>query len=150
MTLSPSASTGSLEALTDTELSSPAGGDVLTWVAPANGQPGYWTNTTAATGAFTIQNVTSDAYVASASDANTWICQTSSGGGSFTIPYDNVLSFPIGTVFYVEQAGAGAITVSAYQFDNPGANVYTRAQYSVMRLVKVAANLWHIDGDTHS
>ena len=80
--------------------------------------------------------------------ANRWYSCSNASAISFVIPANASVAYPIGTVFYVYQAGAGQVTVSVTSdtLHAPNGDA-TAAQYSVLTVTKVAATEWVVTGD---
>jgi|SRR5580765_2163738 len=75
---------------------------------------------------------------------------TSGSATTITIPADATVNLPIGCGIPIEQAGAGQVTVAAaggVTLNSAGGLVASAAQYSVIQLMKVAANTWTLVGD---
>lgn len=68
---------------------------------------------------------------------------------NLTIPPNSSVAFVVGTVLYVEQMGAGTITILA----GSGVTINTTAvktpyQYGTLTLIQVSANVWNVLGGT--
>jgi len=86
-----------------------------------------------------------------ASDANNMIFVTSSSVSTITIPNDSTLNFPIGTVVYITQDGAGQVTIAnegnVVVRIRSGLTNKTAVRYSTCNATKVASNTWYLFGD---
>jgi hypothetical protein len=86
-----------------------------------------------------------------ASDANNMIFITSSSVSTITIPNDSTLNFPIGTVVYITQDGAGQVTIAnegnVVVRIRSGLTNKTAVRYSTCNATKVASNTWYLFGD---
>lgn len=81
--------------------------------------------------------------------ANKWYSCSNASAISFVIPANASIAYPVGTVFYVYQAGAGQVTVSVTSDTLRAPNgAKTANQYSVLMVTKVASTTWVISGDT--
>jgi len=79
------------------------------------------------------------------------VSRTNAGAQTVTIPTNATVAIPIGTSILVEQTSAGALTIA------PAATVTVNrlatktlvsgGQYGVIRLTKIAANVWNASGD---
>jgi hypothetical protein len=75
---------------------------------------------------------------------------TSSSAGSLTVPTNASVAFPIGTAITVLQAGTGQVTIVPATVDviiNSTPGLKTRAQWSVVTLIKRGTNTWLATGD---
>lgn len=81
--------------------------------------------------------------------ANRWYSCSNASAISFVIPANASVAYPVGTIFYVYQAGAGQVTVSVTTDTLRSPNgAKTSAQYALVMVTKVAATEWVISGDT--
>lgn len=89
------------------------------------------------------------AYTTVLADAGKIVQCTRATAVAVTIPANASVAYPIGTVIYIEQDGAGQVTVTAaggVTLHN-ASSVTTRAQYSLLGVVKMAVNTWLVYGD---
>ena len=89
------------------------------------------------------------AYTAVLSDDGNLVTMSSSSASTFTIPSNATTAFPIGAALTVIQLGAGQITLTAaggVTLNNPSSDT-TRAQYSTVAVIQVAADVWVAGGD---
>ena len=83
--------------------------------------------------------------------ANRWYSCSNGSAISFVIPANASVAYPVGTVFYVYQAGAGQVTASVTSDTLHAPNgAKTAQQYSVISIVKVASTTWVVSGDATS
>ena len=90
------------------------------------------------------------AYTLSSSDANVHVNMNLALAGALTVPTNASVAFPVGTRVSVAQTGAGQITVASaagVTINASGGKKKTTAQYSIVRLIKVAIDTWLLDGD---
>ena len=88
-------------------------------------------------------------YTAALTDAGQLVTMSSASASTFTIPANATIAFPVGAVLSVIQFGAGQITLTAaggVTLDTPS-SATTRAQYSTVSAIQVAANVWVAGGD---
>jgi hypothetical protein len=75
----------------------------------------------------------------------------SSSGGTFSVPLNASVAFPVGTVVIMDQEGSGQLTlapISGVTLDNATPGLLSRAQYSVFSIEKVGTDEWIVAGDT--
>ena len=75
---------------------------------------------------------------------------TGSSAGSLTVPTNASVAFPIGTAITVLQAGTGQVTIvpeTVAVIINSTPGLKTRAQWSVVTLIKRGTNTWLATGD---
>jgi hypothetical protein len=95
---------------------------------------------------------TTNAYTAVITDKDKWL-ELSNGAtaGTFRIPTDASVNFPIGTQLNIIQMGSGQITIAAVTPGTTAVNgtpgLKLRATYSAATIVKRAANSWVVVGD---
>lgn len=83
--------------------------------------------------------------------ANRWYSCSNASAISFVIPANGSVAYPVGTVFYVYQAGAGQVTISVTTDTLRAPNgAKTSQQYAVACVTKVASTTWVVSGDTSS
>ena len=81
--------------------------------------------------------------------ANRWFSCSNGSPIAFTIPANASVAYPVGTVFYVYQAGGGQVTVSVTTDTLRSPNgAKTAQQYSLISVTKVATTEWVVAGDT--
>ena len=87
-------------------------------------------------------------YTLDAGDASSVIVMTSNNANTITVPPDSSVDFPVPTLLIVAQHGEGQTTLVA----GSGVSILSPeslnidAQYGQVRLVKVGANEWMVDG----
>jgi len=74
---------------------------------------------------------------------------TNAAAITLTVPPNSSVAFAVGTVIYVAQGGAGQVTVAAAAgvTIKKASTLKTRAQESVLALVKTATDTWRLMGD---
>jgi hypothetical protein len=95
-------------------------------------------------------NSKSTSYTLVLSDDGDFLEFTGSSAGSLTVPTNASVAFPIGTVITVLQAGTGQVTITPATVDvviNSTPGLKTRAQWSVVTLIKRGTNTWLATGD---
>lgn len=92
---------------------------------------------------------TGTSYTLTGDDEFTIIVITNASAITVNVPADATENLPIGYLTHVYQGGAGQVTLSPAGgvTINASSSVKTRAQYSALSLVKVAANTFHVIGD---
>lgn len=82
-------------------------------------------------------------------DAGTRVRYNAAGAGTFTIPTNASVAFPVGTIIYFRQIGAGQLTIAGAGgvTVNTATSLTTRVQNSGGAIVQEAANVWFVDGD---
>lgn len=83
-------------------------------------------------------------------DKHRLVTGSNAAAQTFTIPPNSSVAYPLGTALQLYQKGAGQITIAA------GAGVTIRiphgaktsAQYAVVTMIQVVADVWVISGDT--
>jgi hypothetical protein len=95
-----------------------------------------------------INPQTGTTYTLVLADAGKLVRCSNANAITLTIPKNSSVEFATGTVIYVEQQGAGVITVAPVDGDvtiNSTAKK-TWGQYSVIELMKLDTNLWNVIG----
>jgi hypothetical protein len=103
-------------------------------------------------GALTTVTPKTVSYTLALSDVNTILTMTAATGTNLQIPTNANVAFPIGTQILVQQGGTGQITVVAVTpgtttVQAPSSKTKTAVQYSVITLIKLAADTWGLAGD---
>lgn len=125
----------------DVTITSAATDDVLTW----NGSK--WVNQQPLT-PITAQTT---GYTFVIGDQNTWVRYNSVSGGTYTIPPNSSVAFPVGTSIIMDQMNTGQLTVAAglgVTLENATAGLKTAAQYAVVAVTKVATDTWVFSGNS--
>ena len=125
------------------------------WICTAGGSPGTWTQVSGGGGGgsgvntVTITSQTSS-YTFALSDGGTEVDYNAASAGTFTIPTNASVAFPVGTVISCRQMGTGQLTIAAASGVTLNtANAFnTRVQYSLISITQAATNVWCVDGDT--
>jgi hypothetical protein len=98
-----------------------------------------------------INAQTGTSYTIALADAGYLVTANNASAISVQIPTDASVAFPIGTQVLVMQLGGGQVTVTAVTPGTTSVNskngTKTSGQYSIISLIKVAANSWVIGGD---
>lgn len=98
----------------------------------------------------TLNNQTGTTYTTVLNDSSKYITMTNAAASTLTIPPNSSVAYPIGTTIYVQQLGAGQVTLT------PGSGVTFRSaddayklavQYSGCSLIKILSDTWGIMGD---
>jgi hypothetical protein len=94
-------------------------------------------------------NTQTASYQAVLSDANQLVVMNVASANTFTVPSNGTVAFAVGTTLSVIQFGAGQVTLTAAGgvTINTPSSLTTRAQYSTVSVVQVAANIWVAGGD---
>lgn len=90
------------------------------------------------------------AYTLALADRETWIRFSNAAAVTLTVPDNGTVAFPIGTEITIEQAGAGALSVTvagSAVVNSRGPDLTLAGQYAVATLKKVATNTWTLTGD---
>lgn len=95
-------------------------------------------------------NSQSSSYVLSLLDDGDFVEFTGSTSASVTVPTNASVPYPVGTVITVLQAGSGQVTIvpaTVAVTINSTPGLKTRAQWSVVTLIKRGTNTWLATGD---
>lgn len=94
-------------------------------------------------------NTQTASYTLVLSDAGGSVDMNGAGPLTLTVPTNATVAFPVGTVLYVGQLGAGQVTIApaAGVTIRTSSSYTTRAQYSTVMLRKIATNEWVLNGD---
>jgi len=126
-----------------------------TGVTGATGPTGV-TGATGATGAGGVEAVnaqTGTTYTFVLSDKDDLVTASNASAQTYTIPLNSSVAFPTGSLVNIIQIGAGQVTVvgdSGVTVASTGATSTTpksRAQYSVITLIKAGTDSWYATGD---
>ena len=118
--------------------------------------PAGATGPSGATGAGGVENVNAQVgttYTFVLTDRDDLVTASNSSAQTYTIPLNSSVAFPTGTLINLIQIGAGQVTVSGASgvtIASTGATATTpktRAQYSVMTLIKAGTDSWYATGD---
>jgi hypothetical protein len=107
----------------------------------ADGMPG--------TSLSSVNAQTGTTYALVLGDAGGLVACSNAGAVTVTIPPQSDVAWATGTIVYVEQAGAGQVTVAAGSGVtlNGAGGLLTRTQYSVMGLLRIDSDSWLCVGD---
>ena len=88
-------------------------------------------------------------YVAVLGDANNVVTMSVTGANTFTIPPNASVAFPVGTTLTVIQIGTGQVTLTAGAGVtlNTASSATTRAQWSIVSVTQISADVWVAGGD---
>lgn len=89
-------------------------------------------------------------YTLAISDINKCVEMNKATGNTLTVPTDASVPFPIGTVIFVTQYGAGTTSIAAsggVDLRSLGGNLNSSGQYSSIKLHKIDTNEWYVSGD---
>lgn len=95
-------------------------------------------------------NRQTDDYTLALSDVNKCVEMNKATGNTLTIPDNATVPFPIGTVIYVSQYGAGTTAIAAavgVDARSLGGNLNSAGQYSSIKLHKIGTDEWYVSGD---
>ena len=110
--------------------------------------------TVATPSALPVRHLVTYEYTLQAIDAGAYLRIEHESGATLIVPADATLTFAVGTTVWVEQTGAGQVTVEP-EDSEPTLNALdsqlgTSGQYAVCRLVKTAPDTWTWHGDIAS
>jgi hypothetical protein len=89
-------------------------------------------------------------YVLVLADANRLVEMENGSANNLTIPPNSSVAFPVGTIIYISQLGAGQTTVvagSGVTLRSAGGKTKLSVQYSMGRLIKRGTDEWYLSGD---
>ena len=98
-------------------------------------------------GTGTVNEQTGTAYTFVLGDAGGYIRFTNAAAINVTVPTFAVVAFPVLTVLYVVQAGAGQVTFGGTPTIGTAETLKLRKQGSIGALVKRATDAWDLSGD---
>lgn len=93
---------------------------------------------------------TGTTYTLTSADASKLVTLSNASAITLTVPQDSAAELPIGTEIDLVQLGAGQVTVAAgtgATLRVSGLTAKARAQYSKLKVEKIAANTWIVSGD---
>jgi len=94
-------------------------------------------------------NTQTASYTLVLSDAGKLVRMNVASGNFLTIPANSSVAFPVGTILYVEQMGAGTTTIApagGVTINSTALN--TPYQYGTITLIQVSADVWNVIGAT--
>jgi hypothetical protein len=118
--------------------------------------PSGATGPTGATGAGGVEAVnaqTGTTYTFVLTDRDDLVTASNSSAQTYTIPLNSSVAFPTGSLINLIQIGAGQVTVvgaggvTVASTGATSAQPKTRAQYSVLTLIKAGTDTWYATGD---
>lgn len=130
----------------------PAGATGPVGATGATGAAGA-TGATGAGGVEAINAQTGTAYTFVLSDKDDLVTASNGSAQTYTIPLNSSVAFPTGTLLNIIQIGAGQVTIvgaGGVTLNSTGATSSqpkTRAQYSVISLIKAGTDTWYATGD---
>lgn len=130
----------------------PAGATGPTGAVGATGSVGA-TGATGAGGVEAINAQTGTTYTFVLSDRDDLVTASNASAQTYTIPLNSSVAFPTGSLINLIQIGAGQVTVvgaGGVTLNSTGATSAqpkTRAQYSVLTLIKAGTDTWYATGD---
>lgn len=130
----------------------PAGATGPIGASGATGSVGA-TGATGAGGVEAINAQTGTTYTFVLSDRDDLITASNASAQTYTIPLNSSVAFPTGSLINLIQIGAGQVTVvgaggvTVASTGATAAQPKTRAQYSVMTLIKAGTDTWYATGD---
>ena len=154
----PTGATGPVGATGPTGITGAVGPTGATGPAGATGPTGPTgaTGPAGPTGAGGVEAVNAQigtTYTFVLSDKDDLVTASNASAQTYTIPLNSSVAFPTGTLINLIQIGAGQVTVvgaGGVTLNSTGATSAqpkTRAQYSVMTLIKAGTDTWYATGD---
>ena len=120
-------------------------------ISKSDGSGGY--DTKYITGAEVKQlelNKEGTSYTLVLADLNRLVEMEDGSANNLTIPPNSSVAFPVGSIIYISQLGAGQTTVvpgSGVTLRSSGGKTKLAAQYAMGRLIKRGTNEWYLSGD---
>lgn len=111
------------------------------------------TGATGAGGVEAINAQTGTTYTFVLSDKDDLVTASNASAQTYTIPLNSSVAFPVGSLVNLIQIGAGQVTVvgaggvTVASTGATAAQPKTRAQYSVLTLIKAGTDTWYAAGD---
>lgn len=133
----------------------PVGATGPTGPSGATGPVGA-TGASGATGAGGVEAVnaqTGTTYTFVLTDRDDLVTASNASAQTYTVPLNSSVAFPTGTLVNLIQIGAGQVTVvgaggvTVLSTGATAATPKTRAQYSVLTLIKAGTDTWYATGD---
>lgn len=130
----------------------PVGATGPTGPTGATGPAGA-TGATGAGGVEAVNAQTGTTYTFVLTDRDDLVTASNASAQTYTVPLNSSVAFPTGSLVNLIQIGAGQVTVqgaSGVTIASTGATATTpktRAQYSVMTLIKAGTDTWYATGD---
>lgn len=101
------------------------------------------------TGILGINSQTGTSYTLVLTDVNKIVRCSNASAITLNIPLNSSVAFEVGSVIYIEQTGAGTVTVTPLSTVTINTTARkTPFQNGVLTLVQVAANVWNVIGGT--
>lgn len=98
----------------------------------------------------TVENTQTGSYTLVAGDALKTVEMNVASANNLTVPPNSSVAFPVGTIVYVRQYGAGQTTIVAgagVTIRSRGAALKMAGQYGEAMLTKRATDEWILSGD---
>lgn len=98
----------------------------------------------------TVENTQTASYTLVAGDALKTVEMNVASANNLTVPPNSSVAFPVGTIVYVRQYGAGQTTIvagSGVTIRSRGAALKLAGQYGEAMLTKRATDEWVLSGD---
>lgn len=134
----------------DSTPAAPAGGLNVQWQTDGSGNNSAYVTLAAVASALapTVNPQTAN-YVAVLADANNIITMSVAGANTFTIPPQASVTWVVGTTLTLIQKGAGQVTLTpgAAVTIQTASSLTTRAQWSIVSVTNIAADVWVAGGD---
>lgn len=130
----------------------PTGSQGPTGPTGANGSTGA-TGPTGAGGVEAVNAQTGTTYTFVLTDRDDLVTASNASAQTYTIPLNSSVAFPTGSLVNLIQIGAGQVTiqgsggVTVLSTAATVATPKTRAQYSVITLIKAGTDSWYVTGD---
>lgn len=96
-----------------------------------------------------INAQTGTSYMLVLADAGKLVSMTNASANTLTVPPNSSVAFPVGTLIYPLQGGAGQTEIVAGSgvTINTTETLLARAQHSMLALVKLATDVWVLTGE---
>lgn len=154
----PTGATGPVGATGPTGVTGPTGPVGATGPTGPTGPTGSTgpAGATGVTGAGGVENVnaqTGTTYTFVLTDRDDLVTASNASAQTYTVPLNSSVAFPTGTLINLIQIGAGQVTVQGAggvtiaSTGATSATPKTRAQYSVLTLIKAGSDSWYVTGD---
>lgn len=96
-----------------------------------------------------LRAITGTSYTLVSLDRGRLVTMNNGAANTLTVPPDSSVAFPVGTLVYVLQLGAGQTTIVAGSgvTINTTETLVARGQYAMLALVKIATDTWVLAGE---
>lgn len=123
--------------------------DTTAWTIYGPKSGGAWGSATSLKALPDISTQTAS-YTLVLGDANDYVRMNVASANTLTVPKNSVVAFPVGTMIFIRQAGAGQTTIAPVDgtvtISTPE-TLKLRKQGSSASLIKVATDTWELTGD---